>query len=311
MKVISALGEVKKPFPKTVLAIGVFDGLHKGHRELITKTVQRAQRRNGTSMVMTFHPHPVHVLHPEIYLPLIASFSHRLKLLEDLGVDICFPVHFTKRFSMLTPEKFIKHYLMEALQPVEIFVGDDFRFGHDRVGTLGYFQSVGKHCGFKVNIIESVKKGEKAISSTRIRQLIASGNLREAKKFLGRHVSLMGKVRHGDGRGRYLGFPTANIYPDNEVIPPVGVYAVKVALGKKNFYGMANVGRVPSFKKFNTRINVEVHLFDFKQSIYGQSMIVEFIEKIRDEKPFATQEDFIAQLNSDEQKTRQILRRYR
>ena len=307
MKVIYGIGKVKGAFKGCVLAIGVFDGLHIGHQKLIKAAVRKAKALGVMPIVMTFFPHPVQVLYPKKYLPFVVSLPHRIKLVERLDVRGCIIVHFTKRFSQLTPRQFIKRYLVDQISPKEVFVGDDFRFGKNRDGTLDFFKTAGRTHGFKVNTILPVKGGGKKIGSSRIRNLITTGKLKLAKRFLGRNVSVMGKVVRGDGRGRGLGFPTANIYPANEVIPPIGVYAVRVAIGKKNYYGMANVGRRPSFKRKQECINVEVHIFDFQKTLYGKEIIIEFIKKIRNERVFVLPEKMTAQLKRDELKIRRIL----
>ncbi len=309
MNVIRDLGQNKIIFRNVVLAIGVFDGLHRGHQQLIKKVIARARKTRGTAMVMTFWPHPVHVLKPEIRLPLLVSLEHRLKLFENLGVDVCVVVPFTLQFSQLSPKEFIENYLVRKLKPVEVFVGYDFRFGHARSGGLDLFQQEGEEFGFKVNIFDAVKGGRHIISSTRIRELISCGDLHKASRLLGRSVSLMGTVCRGDARGKKLGFPTANINLTCEVIPPCGVYAVRVILSKKKFYGMANIGRRPSFHKEDGRINIEVHIFNFHQKIYGQEIIVEFFKKIRDERMFNSKDQLIEQLKRDEKKARKLLSR--
>ena len=309
MKIIYGIGGVKKPFKKAVLAIGVFDGLHRGHQILIQRAIREARKIQGEAVVMTFFPHPVNVLHPEINLPLIVSLKHRLKLLADLGVDACLVIHFTKSFSRLTPEQFIQRYLLNGIRPKEIFVGDDFRFGQNRTGTLDYFQEVGKHFGFKVNIVQSTRGGQKTASSTSIRQLISEGNLSRVGQLLGRRVSIMGTVTKGEARGQTLGYPTANIDPEGLVIPPLGVYAVYVMIGPKKFSGMANVGVRPSFKSHNNRVNVEVHIFNFHKNLYSREIVIEFIKKIRDEKFFNTKEKLIQQLEQDEHEIKSFFRR--
>ncbi len=204
MKVTYGIGKVKKPFKKSILAIGVFDGLHRGHQELVLRAVKKARSLKLRAMVMTFFPHPVQVLHPTIKIPLIVSLNHRLKLIEALGVHDCVVINFTKKFSRLTPEEFVKDYLFQGLQPKEIFVGDDFRFGRDRRGSLDCFEELGKKYGFKVNAVHPVKgkTGQNKISSTTIREFITQGKLAAAQQLLNRPVSLMGKVVRGDGRGR-------------------------------------------------------------------------------------------------------------
>jgi len=308
MKVIYGIGKVKAAFKNAVLAIGVFDGLHVGHQKLIKAAVKKAKSLGGPAIVMTFSPHPVQVLHPNSCLPFVVSLPHRLKLIERLDVMTCVVVHFTKRFSKMTAQQFIKKYLVDHIRPKEIFVGNDFRFGENRSGTLEYFKEAGRKYGFKVNAVSPVKGGKKKVGSSRIRHLISDGKLRLAKRFLGRDVSIMGKVVKGDGRGKMLGFPTANIHPAGEVIPPVGVYAVRADVGNRKFSGMANVGRRPSFKKEKDNVNIEVHIFDFKKTLYGKEIVVEFIKRIRKEKTFVSEEKLIAQLKRDEIKSRSILR---
>ncbi|HLF17319.1 MAG TPA: bifunctional riboflavin kinase/FAD synthetase [Candidatus Omnitrophota bacterium] len=308
MKVIYNIGRVKKAIPKAVLVIGIFDGVHRGHQKLIQKAVQRARALKGRTVVLTFHPHPVHVLHPEIALPYIISLAYRLKILDQLKVDICIVQEFTKKFSRLTPAGFIDRYLVKHLHPKEIFVGDDFRFGKDRVGSLQYFQNAGERHGFKVHVVESVKGAQRKIGSTLIRRFISSGQLKQASRLLGRPVSLLGKVVRGESRGTALGYPTANVFPDGEILPPLGVYAVYVRLGKERYKGMANLGRRPSFSTGHNPINIEVHIFHFHRRIYGQEIIIEFIKKIRNEKAFNVKEKLVQQLEKDERKARVILK---
>ncbi|MCK5012385.1 MAG: bifunctional riboflavin kinase/FAD synthetase [Candidatus Omnitrophica bacterium] len=307
MKVIYGTGKVNKTFRNAVLVIGVFDGLHIGHQKLIKAAVRRAKKIGMPAIVMTFSPHPVEVLHPKRYLPFIVSLPHRLKLIEQLDVTACIIIRFTRRFSQLTAEQFIKKYLAGYIRPKEVFVGGDFCFGQKREGTALYFKNAGRKYGFKVNAVSPLKTGNKKIGSSHIRRLIVQGKLNAAKRFLGRNVSVIGKVVKGDGRGKTLGFPTANIYPENEMILPAGVYAARVIVDHKNFNGMANIGRCPSFKKNKNRINIETHIFDFKKSLYGKEIMVEFIKKIRNEKVFHSPRRMIAQLTRDEIKSRAIL----
>lgn len=308
MKVISARGKGKKRFKNAVVAIGVFDGVHVGHRALISAAVRRARRIRGEAVVMTFMPHPVHVLHPEIDLAYITSFPLRVRLIQELGAA-CIVVPFTKQFSRLTPQAFIERYLVRYVQPREVFVGDDFRFGRDQSGTWDAFRSAGEAHGFKVNAVAVLKDGRRKIGSSAIRHLIREGKLGAARKLLGRNVSIMGRVVKGDGRGKRLGFPTANIHIDRELVPPVGVYAVKVRVKAKMFHGMANVGRRPSFRGLHGDVNVEAHLFGFQGALYHREIIVEFIQKIREERMFPSPEALIAQLQKDKKKAQAVLHR--
>ena len=307
MRVISAPGKGKKKFKNAVLAIGVFDGVHLGHQTLIRAAIRRARIIQGDPVVMTFMPHPVRVLRPEIRLAYIHSLPLRIRLIKELGAA-CIVVPFTKQFSRLTPQGFIERCLVKYVQPKEIFVGDDFRFGRDRSGTLSAFQAAGQKHGFTVNVVNTIKGGRKKIGSSIIRRLISQGKLKAASKLLGRNVSILGRVVKGDGRGKRLGFPTANIHIGQELVPPVGVYAVKVRVGSRMFPGMANVGRRPSFRSPHGDVNVEAHLFGFKGTLYHREIIVEFIRKIRDEKMFLSSDKLIVQLQKDKKKVEKILR---
>ena len=311
MKVIYGIGRDRKIFNNGVLAIGVFDGLHIGHQKLIKAAVKKAQLRGGPAMVMTFYPHPVEVLHPQDCMPYVVSLPHRLELMKRLGVAACIVVRFTKRFSQLSADQFIKRYLVESIRPREVFVGHDFRFGNQRSGTIEYFKKAGRQYGFHVHCISSVKWGREKIGSSRIRRLVAAGKLDAAQCLLGRYVAVMGKVQKGDRRGKNLGFPTANIYPQNTVIPPIGVYAVRVIVNEYRYDGMANIGRRPSFHSQDNNINIEVHIFNFHKILYNKNIIIEFVKKIRNERVFASTEELIAQLKRDHIKSILILNNLR
>ncbi len=308
MKIISAPGDIKTvKFERSVIAIGVFDGVHLGHKYLIRKMVVKAKALKVTSIVITFFPHPIHVLQPKIRLPLIVSLKHRLNLIEDLGTDVCVVIPFTKKFSRLSPRQFIEKHLVKKYHPREVFIGSDFRFGQGRRGDLILLKQNGNRFNFKVNIVPSVLLGSKVISSTLIRRLIEHGRLNLASRLLARKVSILGTVSRGYSRGRLFGFPTANINLSQEVIVPRGVYAVKVILGDKAYYGMANIGIRPSFNEHNELMNVEVYIFNFRKNIYGKEILVEFLKKIRVEKKFPAQENLIQQLKKDEILARKLL----
>lgn len=300
MKVIRGISHWIDKFPNPVVAIGVFDGLHHGHRLLISKMKQRVKAIGGTPIIMTFDPHPVTVIHPERKIALIASLEYRLKLLEDEGVRACLVVSFTKRFSKMSPQRFIDHYLIKKLGVAEIVVGGDFYFGHNHRGNVALLEEIGVEKGFKVHKI-SVRKsnGRKEISSTRIRKFIADADIDHAKKLLDRPVTIMGRVIKGDRRGSGLGYPTANLDSSLVGFAPRGVYCVRIYYGKKILLGMANIGSRPSFKK-DAPSNIEVHIFDFHQGFYGKKILVEFSKKIRDEIFFSTKDDLIKQIRSDE-----------
>ncbi len=299
MKIFNGIAALKEKLPNPVIAIGVFDGVHLGHQLLIRKAVKRAKVLGGTAIVMTFDPHPVHVLRPENHLPLLVSLPFRLKLIACLGVDVVIVVRFTKMFSRLTPQQFISRYLLKSFVPREVIVGDDFRFGQNRTGTIDIFENAGQKFGFKVFSVKTQQHGHKKFSSTIARDFIAVGNLKKAAQILGRPVALLGTVVQGDRRGKSLGYPTANIIPSGEILPSQGVYCVRVSYGQRFFYGMANVGVRPSFHK-EDHLNVEVHIFDFNKNIYGKEICVEFLHKIRSELYFPSSKDLVSQIKQDE-----------
>ncbi|MCK5579793.1 MAG: bifunctional riboflavin kinase/FAD synthetase [Candidatus Omnitrophica bacterium] len=304
MQTIFGISKIKKKYPNPVIALGVFDGLHLGHRQLIGSVVAHAKAIDGTVMVMTFDPHPVHVLRPEKKMPLIVSLPYRLKLLEQLGVDVCIVVRFTKRFAKMTPEKFIKNDLVGMIHPGEVVVGDDFRFGCNRSGTLDYFQKAAQIYGFNILAIQAnVREGHKVVSSARIRECIAQGKLYQAAKLLDRPVSVFGKVVRGDGRGKGLGFPTVNINPTIEIVPPLGVYFSYVCFDGRKYPAVANVGRRPSVRK-SEDVNVEAHILNFRKNVYGREIVIEFIKKIRPERKFASEEALARQIQLDVKKAR-------
>ncbi|HSV44095.1 MAG TPA: bifunctional riboflavin kinase/FAD synthetase [Candidatus Bathyarchaeia archaeon] len=304
MKIIRGISRFRRPYPKSVLAIGVFDGLHHGHRALIARTVARAKKIKGTSVVMTFDPHPMNVLHPQKKLPLIASLDYRLKLLQDMGVDVCLVARFTKRFAQMDPVRFIEHYMVRRMNAVEVVVGKDFRFGFRRRGDNDLLKRAGERYGFVVHAVSLLKSGDRQkVSSTHIRKLISDGDIYHAGQLLDRPVSIMGRVVVGDRRGRQLGYPTANLDSSVTGFAPRGVFCVRVYIGSKVYTGMANVGSRPSFKKEKS-VSIEVHLFDVDENFYGKMMRVEFLKKIRRERIFVSRQAFIDQLHHDERLAR-------
>jgi riboflavin kinase/FMN adenylyltransferase len=308
MKVIFSNGQLKSPIKRAVIAIGVFDGVHLGHQKLIKNAVRRARRINGRSVIITFWPHPFHVLHPEVPLKSLTTLPLRLELIESLGADYCFVIRFTRRFSQQSPQQFIKNYLMKNFNPCEILVGDDFRFGQNRSGNIDLFREEGRKFGFSVKDLISVKAKGKKIGSSVIRQLIQEADLIRASKLLGRRVSVLSTVIRGDGRGRKLGFPTANLNVEHIILPLSGVYAVRVKMRKGKLYeGMANIGIRPSFSASEKKVHFEIHLFNFNKDLYGKEVFVEFVRKIRDEKFFSNTDDLISQLKQDERKARSTL----
>lgn len=305
MRVISLTGTVK--FPKTCAAIGIFDGVHLGHQLLIKKMLAKAKDLHAKSLVITFFPHPAHVLRPDIDFKYLISLKARMQLLERLGVDICLVIPFTSKFSRIPPENFIKSLLVDRLGVKALFVGEDFRFGSKRSGDVALFKAMALEYGYEMDGIKAVSQDGEIISSTRIRKLVMQGDLKGAKKLLGRDFSCFGMVVKGEGRGKSLGFPTANVNHEKCILPPVGVYAVKVHYKNKIYPAVANLGFRPSFKEKSPEPQLEVHIFDFNKDLYGKEIDIIFIKRIRDEKKFASVEDLRLQIYKDAQKARSIL----
>ena len=228
MILITDLGKIKKRFTSSIITIGNFDGLHLGHQELIKKIIQRAEETASLSMVVTFRPHPLKILAPEKCPPLISIYEEKIRLLEKLGIDVLVKIPFSLDFAAMEPRDFVKNILCDLLGAKEIFVGYNYRFGKGRKGDIRMLRELGEEFGFVVREIEQVSLNGEVISSTRIRQLLKNGEVEDAAKFLGRPYALCGIVVKGDGRGRGLGFPTANIASRHAIIPSNGVYAVKL-----------------------------------------------------------------------------------
>jgi len=305
MKVIYGLGATR--FAKTAVAIGIFDGVHRGHQLLIRTMVAEAKRLKAKSLIVTFFPHPAHVLRPDIKLPYLMSLDQRLGMFKQLGVDAVAVIPFNRSFAHINPVTFIEKTLVGQLGARAIVVGEDFRFGKDRSGDILLFKKLAVKLGYRMHAIKAVKQAGAPISSSRLRRLISEGHLVQAEKLLGRAFAVSGEVVKGDGRGRQLGYPTANVKYSAEVLPPLGVYAVRVQLGKTSFQGMANLGIRPSFKSENSAALLEVNIFNFRRKIYGRSLTVEFVAKIRDEQKFPSKEALIAQIAKDEIRVRRLL----
>jgi riboflavin kinase/FMN adenylyltransferase len=303
MKVISLNGSHKLHLKRTCAAIGIFDGVHHGHQYLIQHMLKASRRLHARPIVITFFPHPAHVLRPDLKLGYLTSLDDRLRLLSQWGIGTFVVVSFSRSFAKIQPEVFIKDILVKKLGVKAVFVGDDFRFGKDRSGDIFLFQWMSPECGYEMHAMSALKQEGAVISSTRIRHLIAEGKLDQAARLLGRKVFVSGKVVKGSRRGKGLGFPTANIAYEADILPPRGVYVVRVLLGTKKYPAMANIGTRPSFEK-GTQLHLEVHILDFFKNIYGKHVEVEFFKKIRNEKKFSSPQALVRQIQKDESFTR-------
>jgi riboflavin kinase / FMN adenylyltransferase len=310
MKIIYGLGRVKRLFKNPVVALGVFDGVHLGHQFLLKKVMERAKKIKGTSVVITFFPHPSHVLNPRKELPFLISLKERLRLISLLGVDACIVIKFSPGFANIKAKDFVENYLVDKLHSREIYVGRDFVFGSDRKGKVRLLKQLARQNGFKVTAVAPVLTSGSIVSSTRIRNLIKKNELLGAGKLLNYPLAIRGKVVRGAGMGRSLGFPTVNLKDYEGALIGRGVYAARVLWKKRHFFGMAFIGRRPAFVTSDRAVSAEVHIFGFKNNIYGQEISVEFLKKIRKERRFSTAADLIAQLKNDYQLSKKIARSF-
>jgi riboflavin kinase/FMN adenylyltransferase len=295
----------------SVVTIGTFDGVHRGHRELIRQTVKQAQKLMGRSVLVTFEPHPKEVV-PSARGPigLISTLDERLGLLDHLGIDIAVVIHFTKEFSQLSPRSFYEEYILARIGVAEAVVGEDHLFGKDRQGGHVELESLGRQFGFTVHSVPGYLVQGERVSSSVIRKALERGDVEKARVFLGYPYMLAGDIVEGDRRGRALGFPTANLNPESprKVIPGRGVYLVSVQTGIRNAYGMMNIGLRPTVTDGSKR-TIEVHLFDFDAELYGESVQVSFLRRIRDEQQFASADELVHQLNTDKEQSLRFIQK--
>jgi riboflavin kinase/FMN adenylyltransferase len=305
MHVVYDLNELKGPLKNPILTIGNFDGVHRGHLALFDKVKERAKAINGQSVVMTFDPHPIKVMKPENGPPLITPIEQKLELISNAGIDVILCPAFTLEFAAISAEDFVQDILMDKLGIQEIVVGYDYTFGHDRQGDVTLLRKMGAWLGFKVHLVDPVYLDDAVVSSTSIRNYVQEGNFPEAKKFLGRDYQICGTVIKGKNRGgKLLGFPTANLKPIDELIPRGGVYAAKVSVDDKDYYGVTNIGYNPTFG--NGALTVETHLLDFSEDIVGRTVKIKFIQRLRDEKTFSSVKELSDQITQDIKQARNL-----
>jgi riboflavin kinase/FMN adenylyltransferase len=290
-----------------VLAVGFFDGVHKGHRRVIQAAVKRAHKLGGRAWVMTFDPHPMDVLKHGAAPLLLTSTRHKLQLLSGLGIHGCFVMPFTRKLAAIEPEAFVCSLRWAIPTLREIIVGENWRFGRREKGDATLLAQLGREMGFKDTVVKSAVHKGRAISSTRIRGEIMRGDLDEAASMLGRAFSVLGTVVHGKAVGGKLGFPTANMDCHSEALPPCGIYAARALVNGKMRAGVINLGVRPTFEKRNVKPMLELHLFDFHRNLYGRDLEVFFVKKLRNERRFASVEKLAAQIAKDVAAARRIL----
>ncbi|MHB8075906.1 bifunctional riboflavin kinase/FAD synthetase [Desulfosporosinus fructosivorans] len=304
MQVRTSLPTNKEP---CVLALGNFDGVHLGHRRLLEHGLGQAMRLGVGLSVLIFEPHPLKVLFPERELKLLSTTRERLSYLEAIGVQTVYHLPFTREMANTSPEQFVEKILL-PLGVIHVVVGFNYSFGAQGRGNPELIQALGKKHGFGVSVLQAQSIGGRVISSSSIRKALLHGDIILASSLLGRPPCLRGTVIHGEERGRQLGYPTANILPEEDyLIPKRGVYAVWADLNGKRVSGMMNIGMKPTFHDLYTTM-VEVHFFDFSGDLYGSEIMVHIVERLRDERKFNGINELLMQLNKDKVKAEQILR---
>lgn len=293
---------------RSVVTVGTFDGVHRGHQAIIDHLRTRADARSGTSTLVSFDPHPRSVVHGEP-VPLLSTVQERAALLEELEIDRFVIVPFSEKFARLTPEAYVEEILVKRIGLQEITVGYDHRFGRKRKGDVDLLRELGNRFGFDVDIIPPQEVDQHVVSSRGIRELLSEeGNVEEAANLLGRPYQLQGIVARGEGRGRKIGYPTANLAVEDprKLVPKRGVYATLVEEPEGRILGgMMNIGRRPTFDEME--VTVEVHLFDFEGDLYGKRLSVQFLQRLRDEQKFESPDALAMQLSEDERHCRTII----
>lgn len=283
---------------KTVSAIGVFDGVHRGHQKILKKTVELSSRMGMRSLAITFHPHPREVLNPDLKIQLLTSAAHKHNLIEKIGADLLLDLKFTDSLARMSAEDFVRKILVERLDIRALVVGKNFLFGSKGRGDFKLLKAMSEKYGFGLFGVEPLKVKGAQVSSTAIRRAIERGELKTASIMLGRSVSVLGTVVRGRRVGRELGFPTANINPHHEAIPPSGVYAVSARVNGKTYAAILNIGTRPTFN-IKKEPTIELYIFNFNRDIYGEDVEIMFKHKIRDEKKFSSAEALKKQIKKD------------
>ncbi|HWB59586.1 MAG TPA: bifunctional riboflavin kinase/FAD synthetase [Chthoniobacteraceae bacterium] len=306
MKVLTSIAELATVPGPVFLAIGVFDGVHLGHKAVIQRALVDAKKAGGTAVVVTFDPHPMRTLRPEHAPRLLTSTPHKIRLIRELGISHLLMIHFDRAFAGTAPEDFILS-LSHAGKPLrEICVGHQWSFGKNRAGNLEMLKTWGGKLGFDEVGVQAVTIDGEVVSSTLIRGLVEAGDLAKAARLLGREFTVYGTVVEGKHLGRQLGFPTANLRTHNEQFPPDGVYAVEAFHNGETHRGVVNIGVRPTVEKQAGERLLEVHLFDFEKSIYGEDIEVAFRKFLRPEKKFAGLDELKAQIAQDAKDARSI-----
>lgn len=307
MNIFRNINEIKFD-RQTVLTLGTFDGIHLGHQQIIKRVLKCSEENKLRNLIITFHPHPRKVINPEMQLKLLTTNEEQISILEKLGVQNLFIVNFTKQFSQLTPDEFIKNYLVDKIGLSRIVIGYDHHFGKGRGGDVEFLLESGKKYDFEVLQIQPFIIDSEPVSSTKIRTALEVGDINKVNKMLGRYYSFSGVVVEGDKRGRELGYPTANIKLSDEdkMLPQIGIYAVLVEIDGIEHKALLSIGKRPTFYN-DGKVVPEVYIYDFNNDIYSKEIKVNLIQRLRGEEKFNSAEELIRQMNIDKENGLKIL----
>lgn len=305
MKIVRHRSRLVPPPGGTVVTIGNFDGVHLGHREIFRRVVGEARRRGAEAAVITFEPHPLRLLAPDKAPLRINTPAEKVRLIRASCIDLLVVLPFTRKLAALSAGRFVDEILVARLGVRHLVIGYDYAFGRGREGDAAFLARAAARHGFTLEVLEPLKAGDEVYSSTRIRRALQQGDVAGVVGVLGRHFTLDGKVVGGDGRGRQLGFPTANLVTAKELLPREGVYAVRVRHGRRLYDGVANLGRRPTFAGAGP--SLEIHLLDFAGDLYGARLRLYFVERLRDEQRFASVQALQAAIRADVTRARTVL----
>ncbi len=307
MRITRQLEDLKLEQKPVVIAAGYFDGVHRGHQQVINEAVKKASALGGVSWILTFDPHPQKILKPLSAPPLITSTPHKLELFAQQGVDGCVVMPFTRQLADEEPETFIEQLKQKVPKLSDLVMGDNWTFGHKGRGNVDLMKTLAPKHAFRFDVVGPIVWKGSPISSSRIRQAISRGQLQDATEMLGRPFSILGTVIKGKGIGSRIGFPTANLDPHNEVRPPSGVYATRVNIHGRSYNGAAFVANPTDAQTTPSGFILEVHILDFEENLYGEDIEVFFIQKMRDVRRFASRMLLKDQIARDVQEIRAVL----
>lgn len=308
MQIVRSIRDLPTPLPYPVMAIGVFDGVHCGHQKILHQIVKRARQHNGRALLLSFDPHPQKIISSGDAPPLLQTPRQRYDLLSDLGVHVLLKLPFTRRLSLMKPEEFAREILVK-LGVREIHVGSNFRFGHRRSGDFSVLRQLGQKLGFDVHRTARVLFRGERISSTRIRNLISEGRVTLVKRLLGRPYQIQGTVVRGAGKGKEIGFPTANLESENELAPATGVYCTRTRFNGQSYVGATNVGYRPTvYADTETTPTIETHLLDFEGNLYGKPIQLEFCVRLRGERKYESVDALEKQIQLDIERCRKYMK---